>query len=152
MSREASESAIGGAVYVEALSTQLAVHLLRHYASVDFIDRSGDGLMPVALRRRVEDFVEANLDQPLSLEALATVAGMGVWSFCKRFRASFHTSPHCYIVDRRLERARRLLIQGTMPLKAVATECGFADQAHLTRSMRARTGSTPAALRRDLPR
>ncbi|WP_216701335.1 AraC family transcriptional regulator, partial [Methylibium sp. T29] len=85
---------------------QLAVHLLRHYASVDFIDRSGDGLMPVALRRRVEDFVEANLDQPLSLEALATVAGMGVWSFCKRFRASFHTSPHCYIVDRRLERAR----------------------------------------------
>ncbi|MBO9644986.1 MAG: helix-turn-helix transcriptional regulator [Pseudacidovorax sp.] len=151
MAREAGESAIGGAVYVDALSTQLAVHLLRHYASVDFVDRSGDGQLPATLRRRLEDYIEANLQQSLTLDMLAAIAGMGVWSFCKRFRASFQVSPHCYIVDRRLQRARDLLIQGTLPPKAVAAECGFADQAHLTRAMRARMGCTPATLRQGRP-
>jgi AraC family transcriptional regulator len=151
MARETSESAIGGAVYVDALSTQLAVHLLRHYASVDFIDRSGGGQLPAALRQRLVDYIEANLGQPLTLDVLAAIAGMGVWSFCKRFRASFQASPHCYIVDRRLQRARDLLVHGTLPPKAVATECGFSDQAHLTRAMRARMDCTPATLRLGRP-
>jgi len=147
MAREAGGDTIGGALYAEALGVQLAVHLLRHYASVDFIDHSADGQLSAALRRRLEEFVEARLDQPLSLEELAAVAGMGIWSFCKRFKASFQTSPHSYIVDRRLERARHLLAHSTLALKAVAAECGFADQAHLTRAMRARLGCTPAVMR-----
>jgi AraC family transcriptional regulator len=147
IAREAGETAIGGSVYVEALSTQLAVHLLRHYASVDFVDHSASGQFSMALRRRLEAHVEERLEQALSLEELAAVAGMGVWSFCKHFRASFGTTPHCYIVERRLERARRLLTRSALPLKAVAAECGFADQAHLTRAMRARMGCTPASLR-----
>ncbi|WP_026432864.1 helix-turn-helix domain-containing protein [Paracidovorax oryzae] len=151
MAHEAGSSAVGGALYAEALGTQLAVHLLRHYASVDFIDQSASGQLPAALRRRLEEFVEERLDQPLSLEELAAVAGMGVWSFCKRFRASFQTSPHGYVIDRRVERARRLLLHSTLALKAVAAECGFSDQAHLTRAVRARLGCTPAALRQGRP-
>lgn len=147
MAREAGGNAVGGKLYAEALGTQLAVHLLRHYAAVDFIDHAEDGQLPPVVRRRLEEFVEARLEQPLSLEELAAVAGMGVWSFCKRFRASFNTSPHCYVVDRRVERAQRLLTHSTLAVKAVAAECGFSDQAHLTRALRARLGCTPAALR-----
>jgi AraC family transcriptional regulator len=73
---------------------------------------------------------------------------MGVWTFGKRFRASFQTTPHSYINDRQLDRARDLLDHGDLPVKAVAFACGFADQAHLTRVMRSRLGTTPAALRR----
>ncbi len=149
IAHEAGENGVGGALYVDALSTQLAVHLLRRYASVEFVDRSGSGELPANLRRRIADYVEEHLEQALSLEELASVACMGVWTFSKRFRASFHVTPHHYVVDRRLEQARQLLTQGRVPVKSVAASCGFADQAHLTRVMRSRLGCTPAALRRD---
>ena len=149
LSREADEAAVGGGLYVDALSTQLIVHLLRRYASVEYVDHSGSGELAPALRRRIVDYIEARLDQALTLEELASVAAMGVWSFGKRFRASFHTTPHHYLMDRRIECARRLLTQGSLPVKAIASACGFADQAHLTRVMQARLGKTPAALRRE---
>ncbi|MDP9899190.1 helix-turn-helix domain-containing protein [Variovorax ginsengisoli] len=147
IAREAGDTAIGGAVYVDALSTQLSVHLLRHYASVDFVDHSSTGQFAPALRRRIVDYIEGHLEQSLTLNELAMVANMGVWTFAKHFRMSFLATPHHYIIDRRLDRARALLGQGSLPIKAVASVCGFADQAHLTRVMRARLGCTPAAFR-----
>jgi AraC family transcriptional regulator len=147
ISREAGGAGIGGALYVEALSTQLVVNLLRNFASVQFVDKSGRGELPPAVRRRLVDYIESRIDQPLTLEALAEVASMGVWSFGKRFRATFQTSPHQYVLDRRLEKARQMLAVDRLPVKAIASECGFADQAHLTRVMRARLGRTPASLR-----
>jgi AraC family transcriptional regulator len=104
ISQEASEQRIGCALYVEALGTQLVVHLLRKYASVEYRDRSGGDGLSTALCRRLVDYIESRLDEGLSLEELASVAGMGVWTFGKRFRASFQTTPHSYIMDRQLDR------------------------------------------------
>ncbi|WP_200803410.1 AraC family transcriptional regulator [Pseudacidovorax sp. RU35E] len=56
---------------------------------------------------------------------------------------------HHYIVERRLARAQELLNQGKLPVKAVASAYGFAEQAHLTRVMRAKLGRTPAELRKS---
>jgi len=147
ISREAGSNGIGGSLYVDALSTQLVVNLLRNFASVQFVDKSGRGELPPAIRRRIAEYIEVRIDQPLTLDELAEVASMGVWTFGKRFRASFQTSPHQYVVDRRLEKAQQMLALGRLPVKAIASECGFADQAHLTRVMRARLGRTPASLR-----
>ena len=147
MSREAGGSGIGGALYVDALSTQLVVNLLRNFASVQFVDKSGRGELPRVIRRRIVEYIEARIDKPLALEELAEVASMGVWTFGKRFRASFQTTPHQYVVDCRLKKAQQMLALGRQPVKAIASECGFADQAHLTRLMRARLGRTPASLR-----
>jgi AraC family transcriptional regulator len=152
ISREAVGNGIGGALYVDALSTQLVVNLLRNFASVQFVDKSGRGELPPATRKRIVEYIEARIDQALSLEELAEIASMGVWTFGKRFRASFQTSPHQYVLDRRLEKAQQMLALGRLPVKAIASECGFADQAHLTRVMRARLGRTPAALRDDSSR
>ena len=152
ISREALGNGIGGALYVEALSTQLVVNLLRNFASVQFVDKSGRGELPPAIRKRIVEYIESRIDQALSLEELADVASMGVWTFGKRFRASFQTSPHQYVLDRRLEKAQQMLALGRLPVKAIASECGFADQAHLTRVMRGRLGRTPAALRDDSSR
>jgi len=148
ISEETSETAIGGALYVEALSTQLTVHLLRRYASVRCVDRSGRGEFPPSLKRHITEYIECHLGDSISLEQLAAVAAMGAWSFGKRFRASFGQPPHDYVMCRRLERARRLLSRAEAPIKAVAAACGFADQAHLTRVCQAKLGTTPAALRR----
>lgn len=145
---EIGDPATGGGLYIDALSVQLVVHLLRHYASVEPIATSERSQFAPALRRRLIGYIEARLDQNLTLKELADVANMGVWNFSRHFRASFQTSPHRYIVERRLERARTLLSQDRLPVKTVAFMCGFSDQAHLTRAMRARMGCTPAALRK----
>lgn len=147
ITREAQQHALGSALYVEAVATQLAVHLLRNYASVTFREPSGTGKLSPAQVRRVTEYVDSRLHEQLNLETLASVAGVGVWTFTRRFRGSFGRTPHAYIIARRIDRARRLLAQGCLPIKEIAPACGFADQAHMTRVFQTHLRTTPAALR-----
>lgn len=147
---EATGEAIGGAMYAEALSTQLAVHLLRKYASVSYRAPVCAGGLSPATCRRLKEYVQTRLHESITLAELADLAGTGPWTFGRRFRHSFGQAPHAWVMQQRLERAREMLGQGTMALKQIASACGFFDQAHLTRVMRTRLGTTPAALRRDL--
>ncbi len=146
---EATQSSIGGSLYVEAIATQLAVHMLRSYATVTLREASGKGRLTPSQTRRVTEYVESRLHEPLSLEALAGVVGLGVWSFSRRFRENFGCAAHAYVVNQRVHRAQRLLAQGVLPVKEVASLCGFADQAHLTRVFQARLHTTPAVVRRN---
>lgn len=148
ITREAADPGLGGALYAEALGTQLAVHLLRHYAAVQFREPSGRPSLSPAQARQVAEYIDTRLHEPLGLQALAAVLGMGVWSFGRRFRETFGRAPHGYVIERRVERAQQLLAEGRLPLKEVSSACGFSDQAHMTRLLRARLATTPAALRR----
>jgi AraC family transcriptional regulator len=146
---EAGRNAIGSALYAEALSTQLVVHLLRSYASFSYREQRSSGGLSPALCRRLVEYIDTHLHEVITLGTLAGLAGMGVWTLGRRFRTSFGMGPPAYIIGQRVARAQRLLSQATMPIKAIAAACGFADQAHLTRTIRSRLGTTPGALRRD---
>ena len=149
IAREAQQQSMGSALYVESVATQLAVHLLRHYASVTLREACGKGHLSPTQARRITEYIDTRLHEPLNLESLATVTGLGVWSFGRRFRQTFGCAPHAYVIGRRVERARRLLTQGIMPVKEIASACGFADQAHMTRVFQVRLHTTPAVLRRN---
>lgn len=149
IAQEARQRHVGGALYAEALGTQLAVHLLRHYASVKFSEPLGKASLSPQQMKRIAEYIDSHLHESSSLHVLAAVLGLGVWSFGRRFRESFGVAPHRYVIERRVERAERLLTQGSMPLKEVACACGFADQAHMTRMLRSRRAITPAALRQS---
>jgi AraC family transcriptional regulator len=144
-----SPGALGGKLYVESLGTMLAVHLLRHYASVSFRGSGDASGLSASQCRNLGDYIEAHLHEHLSLHDLATSVGLGLWTFTRRFRASFGMPAHAYLIDQRIERARQLLLHGTMPLKQVASLAGFSDQAHMTRAFHARLHRTPAQLRRS---
>ncbi|GAB5467753.1 MAG: AraC family transcriptional regulator [Rhodospirillales bacterium] len=147
--READQRALGGALYAESLAAQLTVHLLRNYATVAFrdqVDRSG--LTPLQ-RRRIVDDIEARLGETIDLESLAACVGLGVTSFARRFAKTFGCPPYAYVISRRVERARRLLAESDMALKAVAANCGFADQAHMTRVVKRGLGVTPSQYRQQ---
>jgi transcriptional regulator GlxA family with amidase domain len=96
----------------------------------------------------VTDAVEAGLGGRLSLDRLAAEARLSKDRFTRRFRASFGVAPSAYIARRRLARARALMIQTDAPLAAIALDCGFSDQAHLSRKFRAQAGEPPAGWRR----
>ena len=128
---------------------QLAVQLLRRYACVPFRDSVVGGRLSRRQVGRLLEYIEARLNEPISLDDLATVAGMGVCTFSRHFRETLGRAPHAFVIDRRVERAKRLLSQGDLAVKEVASSCGFADQAHLTRVFRCRAGhhACPAAPR-----
>jgi AraC family transcriptional regulator len=144
---ETRQQTLGGALYVEAVATQLAVHLLRKYAEVTFREPSVKGRLSPAQIRRLTEYIDSRLHEQLNLETLAQVSGMGVWTFTRHFRESFGLTAHAYIIERRIDRARRLLARGCLPIKEVASVCGFADQAHMTRVFQTHLHTTPAMLR-----
>ncbi|HUN48777.1 MAG TPA: AraC family transcriptional regulator [Stellaceae bacterium] len=96
--------------------------------------------------RGVRDLIEARLDEDLSLETLAAEAGMSCWHFLRVFRRETGATPHLYLLQRRLARARALLAAGETPA-AVASAPGFTDQSHLTHRFRRTYGVTPARFR-----
>lgn len=147
ITREAVQPEMGGPLYAETLGTQLAVHLLRKYAQVTFRHDLPGGRLSPAQMRRVLDLIDSRLHEALTLEDMAEAAGLGVCTFHRRFRETQGRAPHAFVIDRRVERARQLLAAGDLAVKEVAANCGFSDQAHMTRVLRARLGTTPAKLR-----
>ena len=105
------------------------------------------GLSPAALRR-VQVFVEANIDRSVHLPDLAARAGLSVHHFGRAFRTSTGVTPRAFIEQRRIERARTLIDGTDQPLAEIAAATGFASQSHLTTAFRRATGFTPAAYRR----
>lgn len=94
--------------------------------------------------RRVADYLRAHQSENLSLDDLAKVAGMNRFVLLRQFREALGVTPHQYQRILRVILAKQLLRQG-MPLAEIATTCGFADQSHMTREFKRRTGITPSA-------
>lgn len=144
---EVEQQGMGGQLYVEAVATQMSVHLLRKYSSVSCRHAACHGALSAAQARQVRDYIESHLDAHLSLDELAQIASLSTWHFLRLFRARFGSAPHAFVIERRIERAQCLLLRGVLPVKEIAAVCGFSDQAHMTRLFRRHLGVTPAAVR-----
>ncbi|MDR3622977.1 MAG: AraC family transcriptional regulator [Paludisphaera borealis] len=140
-----AEAGGGPSLLAESLSTALAVHLLREYADDGPLPPpSVAGLSDHELRR-VTDLIEGRLDGDLSLSRLADVAGLSPYHFARRFRAATGTTPHQYVIRRRVERARALLLGGA-GIAQTAARVGFSSQSHLHHHFRRLLGVTPGEL------
>ena len=100
--------------------------------------------------RRVIDFIEAHLNDSIGLDDLAAAAGLSANHFLRVFKLATGETPYHYLRARRLERARTLLGDDTMPLAELALECGFANQAHFTAAFSRELGISPGRYRRSL--
>ncbi|WP_285711628.1 helix-turn-helix domain-containing protein [Erythrobacter oryzae] len=103
-------------------------------------------LPPVRLKR-VIDFIEANLAEPLTLDLLAHVAGLSVFHFARVFRQATGVSPYRYVSERRLLRAQRLLMSPELSVHEVALACGFARHANFSAAFARARGMSPSAFR-----
>ncbi|WP_426752469.1 helix-turn-helix domain-containing protein [Myxococcus sp. Y35] len=110
--------------------------------------RQRGGLSPAALHR-VKLYVEAHLARRILVGELARRAGLSVFHFTRAFRQSTGMTPHAWVQQRRVERARGLLSQSSLPLGDIALAVGFSSQSHFTTVFRRITGLTPAVIRRD---
>jgi len=95
---------------------------------------------------RIKDYLIAHMAEPTDFQTLAGQGGLSAWHLIRVFRKATGLTPHAWLVDRRVHHARELLRAGESP-SHIAVQCGFADQAHLTRSFKARLGVTPGQYR-----
>lgn len=146
---ESKNHSAGSSLYVEAVATQLAVHLFRHYASATFRNPVDEGGLSPVIAGRIKEYIESRLHEQLDLTSLAAVTGYGNWSFSRRFRRTFNQSAHSYIIGRRVEKAKQFLAHSSKLISEIALDCGFSDQSHMTRVFQSRLGTTPAAFRRE---
>jgi AraC family transcriptional regulator len=142
----------GGKIYVDALKTQLCIHVLRQYAKIIFRDYNSYGRLSPAQRRLVVQYIEENLDQNISLQDLAGLVQLSVFAFTRKFRADFQSAPHAYVMTQRLKRAQQQLARKDVPLKVVAANCGFSDQSHMNRVFRRLLNVTPVEFRQSVSR
>jgi AraC-like DNA-binding protein len=96
---------------------------------------------------RVLDYIDDTIDGQLRLDELARVAGMPLLRFLRSFASAVGCTPHAYITERRLQRARRLLRSTDEPVAAIAAECGFTHQSHLGAVLKERLGLSPRQYR-----
>jgi AraC family transcriptional regulator len=98
--------------------------------------------------RRVIEYIESNLAEPLRLNDLAALAGTSRFHFSRAFANTIGISPQVFVRQRRLQRAAGLLKTSALTMREVAALCGFADNAHLSRMFRTHLGISPSEARR----
>lgn len=101
-------------------------------------------------RRRVEDYIEANWNKPLSLEDLVAVAHVSGRTLYRDFIDRHGLSPHDYIKRLRLTKARAMLSQAPdASVMSIALACGFSSLGHFSRAYREMFGELPSATKRQ---
>jgi AraC family transcriptional regulator len=136
------------ALYAESLCTAIVVRLIEAAPAAGTRRRT---LAP-AMAVRVTDYIEAHLDQRLTLAQLAVVTHLSVPHFKVLFRETFGVPVHQYVVHRRVDRAKGLLVEGRLTVAQIALEVGFAHQSHLASWMNRLLGVPPGEISRHAAR
>lgn len=140
---EAEIGGMGSHLLIDSLKTALVVHLLRNYcATRPKLSGVSAGLSQRMLSL-VKDYIDHHLHQDLKLEDLAAIAQLSPYHFLRLFKQRMGITPHQYILQCRLNRAKHLLQYSDLSIIEIAMQTGFCDQSHLTRYFKQMLGVTP---------
>lgn len=134
---------------VEMLAIRVAWILRRDYArgSPRIWSLSKGGLGQTRARLVLE-YVEANLERSMTINELAGVAQLGPYHFVRMFKYTLGLTPHQYLLERRIARAKDLLQNSKATLAEIGLSLGFSTQSHFTTAFHRLVGTTPAEFRR----
>lgn len=137
----------GGSLYGESLGTALVAHLVRKHAVCHQDLRQHRGGLPTNQLRYVTGYIQDNLEMDLALLGLANMLRMSVFHFIRSFKQSTGLPPHQYVLRKRIERAKALLVNPGLSIAEIALRCGFGSQSNFTTAFRRLTNVTPGAYR-----
>lgn len=147
MLTELQQQQSGGALYLDSLAQSLTVQLLRQHSSTQPQLPQYEGGLPPYQLRRILAYVDAHLTQDIKLADLAQLLTMSPFHFGRMFKQSVGISPHQYVIQQRVERAKTLLKQSDRAIIDIALDCGFSSHSHLSKQFRQLTGTTPKSFR-----
>ena len=136
------------ALFLDAVALAFHAHAIKVYGGA--VGKTGVTLAGLAPRqfRRIDAFIEAHLDGDPSIIELARECGLSSSHFTRAFSRTTGMPPHRWLMKRRVERAKHLLVVGELELAQIALTCGFVDQSHFNRVFARFEGCTPGRWRR----
>ncbi len=146
------------------ISARFGKKLVAEISDQFMVERARDGKdkqhIPVAARVgsrhkalvEVSALMEANIEEPLSLDDLARLAGLSQRHLQRMFRQTLSMTPMSYYLNLRLKRARTLLLQTEMSIMNITVACGFQSSCHFSKSYRSLFGYSPSIERRQQER
>ena len=140
------EEGVAAGVLFEAFARAFLVKLVRRY-SVPLGEPDLAGGLGSERFGRVASYVAEHFGGNILVADLAAAASLSPTHFSRLFARTMNRSPMRFVTEYRVERARQLLDDPSEPLAAVALACGFADQAHFSRTFSRLTGSSPSEYR-----
>jgi AraC family transcriptional regulator len=136
-----------GQLYIESLTQVLIIHLLRHYSTLTQKMRPENRSLTHAQLQQALDYIHTHLDQDLSLAEIARVTSISSTYFASLFKGATGISPHQYVIQQRVEKAKLMLSKTDLAITDIALQVGFSSQSHLTQQFKRLTGMTPKQVR-----
>jgi AraC family transcriptional regulator len=149
LAAEADAGAPAGSIYAESLVNTLVAHMLRHYSTAGERFQYHLGGLPKHKLRRVTEFIEENLEHDLTLAEIAEIAELSPFHFARSFKQATGSTPIQFLTQRRIDLAKRLLVESELPIVEVGLRAGFKNQSHFTTLFRKTTAMTPKAYRNE---
>jgi AraC family transcriptional regulator len=135
------------ALFIDHMALAFHAHVMRAFGNAAVPDDlTSGGLSPWQLRR-VLDFLSAHLSDDPTVAELARECGLSSGYFSRAFRQTTGVTPHQWLIGKRVERARQLLLGNGLGLADIALVCGFVDQSHFTRVFTKFEGDSPGRWR-----
>jgi AraC family transcriptional regulator len=149
MKREMSTGWAMGSLYGDTLSASLSIVLIKKYGQPASQQPPLKGGLSRHRLRRVLEYIDAGLHRDIHLQELAALAGLSPFHFMRSFRQSMGSTPHQYLTELRIRRAKSLLLQSRFSILDVALAVGFADASQFSKVFKKSTGASPAVWRRE---
>ena len=147
---ELREKQAGSNLYTESLIDILKIHLIRNYTASEpkFTDYTG-GLAKYKLRKAIS-FINENLDRSLKLAEIANLLEMSPYHFGRMFKQSVGITPHQYLVQQRLTKAKKLLRCSSIAIADIGYMVGYKNSSHFSKVFHQHVKLTPKAYRQAL--
>jgi AraC family transcriptional regulator len=133
---------------IESLLTLFGIHVIRNYTALNRkpVSKVRGGLTP-STRKRVIDYIHANLSRTLTIDKLAAIADLSPSYFARAFQQSLAQTPHEFIVTARLHAAKNMVLNSNVPFREISVTAGFSSNSHMTSLMKKVWGQTPSQIR-----
>jgi AraC-like DNA-binding protein len=133
---------------LDQFSLILGAHLIQQYGVLQKTARPSRGGLAPWQKRRAAELLHENMHGRIRLSEIARECGLSVSHFARSFKASFGISTHRWLIQHRIDRAKQLMTQTSMPLIDIAIQSGFNDQAAFTRTFHQLVGVSPGRWQR----
>ncbi len=146
---ELESPSFGSRLVFSSLVNSVIVQLLTECSTAQIVGPRAPYAISPARLRRVSDYIDAHLAADIDLDDLAAIAGLSRYHFSRTFHAATGLPPYRFLIHRRIEAAKVMLLGHQVPIAEIAKTCGFNSRAQFAAMFRRTFGTSPAQFRRD---